>query len=160
MPVIPGRRRVVGALRAAVNRLLSASPGRDVLAQELGRAQRLAAEHAVLRRVATLVAAGADPDDVCASVVAELGELCDAARTGLVRIDVPDSISIIALWSADGRRLVSDGVADDRPPRLIESRGQVSADSADIGPMVLRGDSVMYSTVTPIADAARSSFTV
>src|SRR4051794_1955228 len=70
-------------------------------AQRREQAQRLADEHAALRHVATLVATGAEPESVWRSVVSELGELCGASRTGMVRYDSADSIGVVALWAAD-----------------------------------------------------------
>ena len=71
-------------------------------AQRREEVQRLADEHAALRQVATLVATGAEPEQVWKAVVAQLGELCGASRTGMVRYDSADSVSIVALWAADG----------------------------------------------------------
>ncbi|MCY1144215.1 GAF domain-containing protein [Actinoplanes sp. Pm04-4] len=71
-------------------------------AQHREQVQRLADEQSALRRVATLVAAGAKPEDVWASVLAELGVLCRASRSAMIRFDPPDVVTIVAGWSADG----------------------------------------------------------
>ena len=71
-------------------------------AQRRGEVQRLADEQAALRRVATLVAGAAEPELVWESVVAEVGELCAANRTQIVRYESAESIAVVALWASDG----------------------------------------------------------
>ncbi len=64
--------------------------------------RRLTDEQAALRRVATLVARGADLDDVCQAVVAEAGILQGADAAGMVRYEPDEMIRAVATWSADG----------------------------------------------------------
>jgi len=71
-------------------------------AQRREQVQRLADEHAALRRVATLIATGAEPEQVWETVLSEVGELCHANRAQMMRYDSAESISIVALWAADG----------------------------------------------------------
>jgi signal transduction histidine kinase len=71
-------------------------------AQRRAEVQRLADEQAALRRVATLVAAGAEPEQVWESVLSEVGALCQASRAGLIRYEPANSLSIVALWPRDG----------------------------------------------------------
>jgi signal transduction histidine kinase len=63
---------------------------------------RLAEEQAALRRVATLVARAAPPDDLFACVTAEVGQLLRADRTTMSRYESDGSTTIIATWSSDG----------------------------------------------------------
>ncbi|MCY1137135.1 GAF domain-containing protein [Actinoplanes sp. Pm04-4] len=71
-------------------------------AQRREQVERLADEQAALRRVATLVAAGAQPEQVWESVVSEVGVLCGASRTGLIRYVSADAIAVLALWADEG----------------------------------------------------------
>jgi signal transduction histidine kinase len=60
-------------------------------------------EQAALRRVATLVAHGAPPEEVFAAVAAEAGRLLGADETAMARYDLPEkAMTTIALWSATG----------------------------------------------------------
>jgi GAF domain-containing protein len=59
---------------------------------------RLVEEQAALRRVATLVAHGAAPDQVFASVAAELGQLLCAEYAGLNRYEADGTTTIMAVW--------------------------------------------------------------
>jgi PAS domain S-box-containing protein len=59
---------------------------------------RLADEQAALRRVATLVAREASPDEVLAAIAKELGRLLDATATRLVRYDDDGTATIVASW--------------------------------------------------------------
>jgi len=61
-------------------------------------ANRLAEEHAALRRVATLVASSAKPQQVFLSVAEEAGRLLEARTAATVRFD-RDSAVIVGSWS-------------------------------------------------------------
>jgi signal transduction histidine kinase len=63
--------------------------------------QRLVEEQAALRRVATLVAAGASDVDLVAAVTSEIAQIFGAHRASALRWD-GDSIRVIGDWSADG----------------------------------------------------------
>jgi signal transduction histidine kinase len=63
--------------------------------------QRLVDEQAALRRVATLVAAGANDVDLIAAVTAEIAQIFGAHRASALRWD-GDTIRVIGDWSADG----------------------------------------------------------
>jgi signal transduction histidine kinase len=58
-------------------------------AEARAEVERLAEEQAALRRVATLVARGAVPNEVFDAVIVEVQTLLDASQVGLVRFDVP-----------------------------------------------------------------------
>jgi signal transduction histidine kinase len=65
-------------------------------------ATRLAEEQAALRRVATLVARGAPPDELFAVVTAETGQLLGADRTTMSRYEPDGTVTILAGWSKAG----------------------------------------------------------
>src|SRR3954467_15222725 len=66
-----------------------------------GRASdRIAEEQAALRRVATLVARAAAPEEVFAAVAEEAGRLLGAEITALTRYDAGPTATTIAPWSS------------------------------------------------------------
>jgi signal transduction histidine kinase len=64
--------------------------------------ERVAAEQAALRRVATLVAQGASPQDLFDAVAEEIGRLLPAANVSMGRYESDDTITSMASWSSDG----------------------------------------------------------
>ncbi|MDX6334871.1 MAG: hypothetical protein QOG05_2211 [Streptosporangiaceae bacterium] len=62
----------------------------------------VAEEQAALRRVATLVATGALPEEVFAAVAAEVGRLLQVDYTVLVQLDPDDAITIAGTWTSTG----------------------------------------------------------
>jgi signal transduction histidine kinase len=108
------------------------------------RLERLADEQAALRRVATLVANGAPPNDVFQAVAEELGQLLDVASSGLVRYEDPDSARVVAGWGRlgevvpvgarlpiGGRNAVSEIARTGRPARIDDYRRTASGVIAD-----------------------------
>ena len=81
-------------------------------------AARLADEQAALRRVATLVAHGVPPDELCAAVAAEVGRLLGADLAGISRYHANDFVTYFPVWSAAGQ-----------PPDMV---GRVSRDAASL----------------------------
>ncbi len=92
---------------------------------------RLADEQAALRRVATLVARGAPPDEVFDAVAEEVGRLLDAFSSGLVRFEDEKTARLIAAWGQvgeefsvgarlpiDGENIVSKIARTGRPARI------------------------------------------
>ncbi|MCU1450509.1 MAG: hypothetical protein JWP02_2679, partial [Acidimicrobiales bacterium] len=71
-----------------------------VLVDEL---TRLAAEQTSLRRVATLVARGAAPEEVFAAVTGEVGKLFHVDVASLNRHEVDGTVTLVAGWHASGR---------------------------------------------------------
>jgi GAF domain-containing protein len=71
-----------------------------------GRASlaRLAEEQAALRRVATLVAHGAAPEDVFAAVTEEVGQLLPVDFAGMVRFEPVRTITFVAAWGTTAAR--------------------------------------------------------
>jgi GAF domain-containing protein len=63
---------------------------------------RLAEEQAALRRVATLVAHGVPPDELCGAVGAEVGRLLGVELAGISRYDPDDFVTHFTAWSAAG----------------------------------------------------------
>jgi signal transduction histidine kinase len=63
---------------------------------------RIAGEQAALRRVATLVARGASPEEVLAAVAGEVGRLLEVDFTVLSRYDPGGVVTVTGLWSGAG----------------------------------------------------------
>jgi GAF domain-containing protein len=79
---------------------------------------RLADEQAALRRVATLVARGVPPHEVFATVIREVGLLCDADLARLERYESDGTVTGVGVWSKDrshqlalGTRIAIQGVS-------------------------------------------------
>ena len=86
----------IGVLERSFNSMASSlQDSRD----ELGR---LADEQAALRRVATLVARGAPPDEVFASVAQEVGRLLGADAAHVLRYEHDGTATLVAGWSREG----------------------------------------------------------
>ena len=78
-------------------------------AQARAELQSFGDEQAALRRVATLVARAAPPQDVLAAVTEEAGRLLDAAATVLGRYDPDGTETTVGVWSAAGAPPVTVG---------------------------------------------------
>jgi signal transduction histidine kinase len=61
---------------------------------------RFAEEQAALRRVATLVARGAQPEEVFAAVTEEVGRLLHADHASMDRYGPDDTVSVVAAWGS------------------------------------------------------------
>jgi signal transduction histidine kinase len=70
---------------------------------------RLAEEQAALRRVATLVARGAPPEEVFAAVAEEVGRLLGMHLAGLARYESNDTVTVLATWAAEGEHPLVPG---------------------------------------------------
>ena len=62
-----------------------------------------AEEQAALRRVATLVARGAPPEEVFAAVTAEAGRLLGADFTAMSRYDADGTVTVVGVWTRTAR---------------------------------------------------------
>src|SRR5437667_3048717 len=62
---------------------------------------RLAQEQAALRRVATLVARRAPPEEVFAAVTGEVGQLLGTHLSGMARYESDDTVTVVATWAAE-----------------------------------------------------------
>ena len=71
-------------------------------AQLYAEYRRIASEQAALRRVATLVAQAAPPEQVFAAVAEEVGRLLAADFAVLVRYDPPDTLEVVGTWTSTG----------------------------------------------------------
>jgi PAS domain S-box-containing protein len=63
--------------------------------------ERLADEQASLRRVATLVARAAAPDELFSTVASEVGRLADADLVSVTRFNVDGLATVVGAWSAN-----------------------------------------------------------
>jgi signal transduction histidine kinase len=73
-----------------------------VVVTSTGASTELADEQAALRRVATLVARAAAPDEVFAAVAAEVGQLLGADLTAVGRYDPGGEVTPVGVWSSSG----------------------------------------------------------
>jgi signal transduction histidine kinase len=71
-------------------------------AQARTELREFAHEQAALRRVATLVARGAPPEEVFAAVTAEAGQLLDADIIGMSRYDPDGAHTLVGTWASTG----------------------------------------------------------
>ena len=71
-------------------------------AQARTELRRYADEQAALRRVATLVAGGAPPEEVYAGVAAEAGQLLGADLTAVGRYEPDEVLTVLGAWSSTG----------------------------------------------------------
>jgi diguanylate cyclase (GGDEF)-like protein len=90
--------------------------GKRLLLALRRRAEGLATEHAALRRVATAVAAGRDPDAVYSLVAEEIARLLGADSAGILRFESGEHAVVIGSWSAGGRGPYRSGDTVDAPP--------------------------------------------
>jgi signal transduction histidine kinase len=103
--------------------------------RQLEELERVADEQAALRRVATLVAAGATEADLAAAVSSEVGALFGAQSASVVRWD-GDTIRVIGSWavaSADVRpagAVLTHG-GDTLAARVVETAAPARVDSVD-----------------------------
>ena len=103
---------------------------------------RLANEQAALRRVATLVAGGAQPAEVFDELAAEVGQLVAVDAALLIRYESEDEFTVVGSWSKSGPTMavgrqfpVGNGTAarlvfDTRRPARVDSYEEVAAPSA------------------------------
>ena len=83
--------------------IMTASYEHPELADSDARARELAEEQAALRRVATLVAAGIEPDDLFTAVSDEVSQLFGSTGAGVGRFE-PDGTGIVAVGLSEGLR--------------------------------------------------------
>ena len=127
-------------------------------AQARDELSRLVEEQAALRRVATLVAAGAAPTEVFDAVIAEVGQLLGAAQIGLARYENEHEISVLAIRGQSpeilrtGARLPLDG--DSVNARILRTGRSARLNFAEGGSGsiagVLRRDDVNATVGAPI----------
>ena len=130
---------------AAFTELVATAIANTEAHQELAR---LAVEQAALRRVATLVAAGAPPAQVFDAVTGEVAALIPADGSVLTRFEAEGTFTPLSGWAIEGgqmhagRRLERAGTVSGlifetgRPERLekyAEAPGEVSAVARELG---------------------------
>jgi signal transduction histidine kinase len=131
---------VVGGLAARARR---GRRGVDSLAQDV---ERFGMEQAALRRVATLVALGAAPEEVFAAVTAEVGRVLHTDATTLVRYDPDGRATFLGTWSSTaaaypapvgtraslgGHNVITSVFATGRPAR-IDDYATASGDAGEL----------------------------
>ena len=131
---------------------------RAELAASEALARKLAEEQASLRRVATLVAEGAAPNEVFDAVIAEVGQLLGAAQIGLARYENEHEISVLAIRGQSpeilraGMRLPLDG--DSVNARILRTGRSARLNFAQEGSGsvadVLRRDNVNATVGAPV----------
>jgi signal transduction histidine kinase len=97
--------------------------------------ERVAEEQAALRRIATLVAAGATEADLAAAVSSEVGALFDAQSASVVRWD-GDTIRVIGSWAIDSVDVRPAGAVltyggDTLAARVVQTAAPARIDSVD-----------------------------
>jgi signal transduction histidine kinase len=120
---------------------------------------RLAQEQAALRRVATLVARGAAPEEVFAAVLDEVGRLLPVQSSSMCRYEPDESLTFIATWGEltdpfkPGRRHKLGGhnlgtmvFRTGRPARIDR---YADTSSGPLG-VAIRGAGIRSSVATPI----------
>jgi PAS domain S-box-containing protein len=85
----------IAAFTELVATAIANAESREALAE-------LVEEQAALRRVATLVAQGASPQDLFGAVAEEVGRLLPAANVSIGRYEADDSVTAMASWSSVG----------------------------------------------------------
>src|SRR3954467_4098636 len=94
-PLPPGTERRLAEFTELVATAIANSQARDELT-------RLAEEQAALRRVATLVAAGAPPAEVFQAVSAEVAALMGADGSALTRYEDDGALTAVSGWTTEG----------------------------------------------------------
>jgi signal transduction histidine kinase len=93
---------------------------------------RLAEEQAALRRVATLVARGAPPEELFAAVTEEVGRLLGTHLSGMARYESNDTLTVLATWAAEGEHPLVRGPwpldGDDLGSRIFTTGRSVRID--------------------------------
>jgi PAS domain S-box-containing protein len=113
------------------------------------KVERLAAEQAALRRVATLVAREHSPDDLFATLAEELGVLLGVDAAAILRYEADSSATVVAGWSdgginlpvgeqlpLEGQNLASEVLRTGRPQRkqdYLGARGRIAATVRELG---------------------------
>jgi signal transduction histidine kinase len=105
---------------------------------------RLADEQAALRRVATLVARGAAPEQVFAAVTEEYARLVPVDAAAIARLEPDDTLRYVASWgravaflpvgsrwTLDGKNIATDVIETGRPVR-VESQAGATGTLADL----------------------------
>jgi signal transduction histidine kinase len=106
-------RRVRERVVPAVEALLRAAREREAMGSALKTSRDelrvLAGEQAALRRVATVVARGAPPEEVFAAATEEIGQLLPVEHVYLGRYEPDGTVSFVTAWGSSGANLAPGG---------------------------------------------------
>jgi GAF domain-containing protein len=124
---------------------------------------RLAEEQAALRRVATLVARGAGPDDVVAAVVQEVVRLLPVEYAHMGRYEPDGTVTIVASWGRAVRHIPAGTrvmLGEANLARLVLETGRPgrmdsSADASGRLALAAREAGVRSSVATPVTVEGR-----
>jgi signal transduction histidine kinase len=132
--------------------------------EDLARLQALAQEQAALRRVATLVASDAEPQEVFARVCAEVGVVLGVEGTNLTRFESDGTQTVLAGWSTHGAPIFPTGpgvplsgeaavpkVARTGRPQRVDDYAEVEGELADM----IRAAGIASAVAAPITVAGR-----
>jgi signal transduction histidine kinase len=75
-------------------------PSMEVLLQAARERQRITDEQAALRRLATLVARGAPPDEIFAAVAREVGHILQVRHTAVFRYEPDATVTMVGVWNS------------------------------------------------------------
>jgi PAS domain S-box-containing protein len=113
---------------------------RDLTAQRAAEREvrQLADEQAALRRVATLVARGADQPTVFAAVTEEVAKLSGAQTASMIRFQADDTAVVIGAWSEGAASTIPIGAVvpldgDTAGPRIRRTGRPVRVDGVEPG---------------------------
>jgi signal transduction histidine kinase len=114
----------------------TSAPPADSRDEDSGELHRLVAEHAALRRVATLVASGAPSSRVFSAVAHEVAQVMRLPMVGVYRYDSDGLMTVVASWSdrphvlqpgtrwpLDGQSMVAQVQRTGRPARVEDYAG-------------------------------------
>ena len=121
-------------------------------------ASALAAEQAALRRVATLVASEAPPDDVFASITREVALLLSLDAASLIRFESDRTATFLASWSRHPQQdltgLRTELAGDSTTAAVLRTGGPARLDDFDAArgafAEILRGIGVRSSVGSPV----------
>ncbi|WP_345462062.1 sensor histidine kinase [Actinoallomurus oryzae] len=123
-------------------------PSIEVLLQAARERQRVTNEQAALRRLATLVAHGAPPEEIFGAVARELGHILEVRHTAVVRYEPDATRTEVGVWNSGQvatlplgspvpleKGTVSELVARTKAPGRIDTT-QATAGSLGTGPLL------------------------
>ena len=107
---------------------------------ELNELRRIADEQAALRRLATLVAHGAPPEEIFGAVARETGYVLKVRHTGVVRYEPDATMTVVGVWNSGrvgplplgSRWPLEEGTVSELVART-ETPGRIDAYGATVG---------------------------
>jgi signal transduction histidine kinase len=75
-------------------------PSMEVLLQAARERQRITDEQVALRRLATLVARGAPPEEIFGAVAREVGHILEVRHTAVVRYEPDATMTVVGVWNS------------------------------------------------------------